>query len=45
MARRLLPGWTGKIKVTDHLGQVSLRSGTTIGVALSEAPVYVEVLP
>ena len=41
----VLPGWTGKIKVTDHLGQVSLRSGTTIGVALSEAPVYVEVLP
>lgn len=41
----VLPGWTGKIKVTDHQGQVTLRSGTTIAVALGEAPVYVEALP
>jgi hypothetical protein len=41
----VLPGWTGKIKVTDHQGQVSLRSGTTIAVTLGEAPVYVEALP
>jgi hypothetical protein len=41
----VLPGWTGRIKVTDHLGQATQLTGTNIAVTLSEAPVYVEAVP
>jgi hypothetical protein len=37
-----LPGWTGSIAVTDHLGNVTHLSGTSIPVTIRQAPVFVE---
>ena len=41
----LLPGWTGRVRVTDYLGQVLQQSGASIPVALDHRPRYVEVAP
>jgi hypothetical protein len=37
----ILPGWTGQIAVTDHLGTVTHRSGSSINVTIKQTPIYV----
>lgn len=41
----LLSGWTGRLRVTDHLGGSRDVSGATVTVTLDQRPVYLEVLP
>lgn len=41
----LLPDWTGRVRLTDHLGVSTLREGATVDVDLSEAPLYAEAVP
>lgn len=41
----LLPGWTGRLRLTDHLGAEEVLSGQRIPIALDHRPRYVEVLP
>lgn len=41
----LLPGWTGRLRVTDHLGTEQVQSGARIPVDLDHRPRYVEPLP
>lgn len=38
----VLPGWTGAVRVTDHLGNVTHHVGRSIGVVIRQEPVYVE---
>lgn len=38
----VLPGWTGAVRVTDHLGNVTHHVGSSIGVVIRQEPVYVE---
>jgi hypothetical protein len=37
----LLPGWTDRIAIVDHLGAVSFKDGVTIEVVLEQSPVFV----
>jgi len=39
----LLDGWTGRVRVVDHLGAGQTRSGATVTVGLTHAPVAVVV--
>jgi hypothetical protein len=41
----LLSGWTGRLRVTDHLGGSRDVSGATVTVTLDQRPLYLEVLP
>lgn len=41
----VLPGWTGRIAVTSHMGNVIYRDGTSIVLTLTQAPVYVRPVP
>lgn len=40
-----LPGWTGRVRVIDHLGYAEVESGATVRVTTSFAPKYVVVEP
>lgn len=41
----LLPGWTGRLEITDMTGRREIRSGATITVRLSYRPQYLRVVP
>ncbi len=41
----VLPGWTGRIAVTDHLGNTTYHDGTSVTLTLTQAPVYVRPAP
>jgi hypothetical protein len=41
----ILPGWTDRIEVVDHLGNVSFRTGSSIPLTITQAPVYVRPVP
>lgn len=41
----ILPGWTGRIEITDHLGNVSHAQGSSIDLTISQAPIYVRPVP
>lgn len=41
----LLPGWTGRLRVTDHLGLDRVLEGATVTVTLDHRPLYLEVAP
>lgn len=41
----LLPGWTGRVRVIDHLGYGEVEAGDTVRVTTSFAPKYVVVEP
>jgi hypothetical protein len=41
----LLPGWTGRVRITATDGTTTTASGSTVTVPLTYAPTYVEVLP
>ncbi len=40
-----LPGWTGRVRVIDHLGNEQVRSGDSVTVRLTYRPTYVVVEP
>jgi hypothetical protein len=40
----LLPGWTGRVRLTDFLGAQREESGDGVSVHLTYRPLYVEVL-
>ena len=38
----VLPGWTGRIAITSHLGVTTYRTGSTfVNVNITQWPVYV----
>jgi len=37
----VLPGWTGRIAVIDHLGAATLYEGSSVTIEIGQAPVYV----
>ena len=37
----LLPGWTGRIAITDYLGNITFATGSSIPVTIGQEPVYV----
>lgn len=41
----ILPGWTGRIQITDHLGAVTYANGGSIDLTITQAPIYVRVVP
>ena len=41
----LLPGWTGRLRVTDHLGVSRSLDGATVTVTLDQRPLFLEVAP
>lgn len=36
-----LPGWTGTVAITDHLGDTTYESGSSVTVTITQWPVYV----
>lgn len=38
----LLPDWTGAVRVTDHLGRVSMHTGSVVPIVVGQEPVYIE---
>ena len=41
----MLPGWTGRVRVLDYLGQQTLYDSETIRVPLTYKPSYIMVEP
>ena len=39
----VLPTWTGRVIVTDHLGNQAIRTGSSIKLNIGQAPIYVRV--
>ena len=44
----VLPDWTGKVRIVDHMGNETIRtapgSGTWIGIDLGQAPLYISAV-
>lgn len=41
----ILPGWTGRVRVTSYLGDTRVETGDAVVVPLDHRPTYIEVVP